>query len=162
MSMINVDDLQRVLPGEILQVSHQINDTVISQQTQTNVQMNTQIMENCSSYSTMIPSFKNIDRKKEGIVIYGPRYNPQSSIGNIIDVQEYTTWSIFNIIFCCIFIGGCAFYISRSTRKKKHMGDIIRAKNLSKLTAILNIIATISGIIIYIIVGLTLSGYIYI
>jgi heme/copper-type cytochrome/quinol oxidase subunit 2 len=72
----------------------------------------------------------------------------------IVYVSEYTGWSIFNILCCCLILGILAFVKSRETRNKKRFGDLQGALQASKSAKILNICATVIGIIIIIIAAI--------
>jgi hypothetical protein len=93
-------------------------------------------------------------------IVHDPKFNQQSFPGNIYEIHEYQLWSIFNLIFCCIILGIFALHMSCTTKKKKRQGNFIHAKAFSKLAALLNVIATFSGIIIYTIVAIRFIGYI--
>ncbi len=92
-------------------------------------------------------------------VVHNPRNGPYSSSDNIPDIYQYTTWSVFNILFCCCIIGVCALYMSCETKRKKNYRDFIGAQNTSKIAAILNTVATLSGIITLTLVTLQAAGY---
>jgi len=72
----------------------------------------------------------------------------------IVCISEYTGWSIFNIMCCCVILGILACVKSRETRDRKRFGDLQGALKASKSAKILNIFATIIGIFIIIIVGI--------
>jgi hypothetical protein len=63
-------------------------------------------------------------------------------------IDNYQCWSIFNILFCCWFLGCFACYFSCETDKSKEQGDIQQALNASRNARTMNIIATILGIIL--------------
>jgi hypothetical protein len=62
-------------------------------------------------------------------------------------IKSYTYWSILNIFCCCLCLGCLACYYSNQTKDLKRMDDIQGAFNASKKARIINIIATIIGII---------------
>jgi hypothetical protein len=70
-----------------------------------------------------------------------------SSIGNI---ETYKGWSIFNILCCCLSLGCIAFAFSREAANLIEQRNIQGALKASKRARNLNIIGTISGIIILI------------
>jgi hypothetical protein len=65
-------------------------------------------------------------------------------------IKSYLIWSIFNICccWCCVCLGCVACYYSSKTNDLKIGGDIQGALNASKKARIINIIATVIGIII--------------
>ncbi|UJR34488.1 hypothetical protein I4U23_021896 [Adineta vaga] len=65
----------------------------------------------------------------------------------IVNVPEYRTWSILNILFCFFVLGIFACMKSEETRNRKCSGDLQGALKSSKSAKILNIFATILGII---------------
>jgi hypothetical protein len=69
----------------------------------------------------------------------------------IVYISEYMGWSIFNILFCCVILGGFACMKSRETRDRKRFGDLQGALKASKSAKTLNIWATVIGIVIIII-----------
>ena len=66
----------------------------------------------------------------------------------IDDVREYFYLSIFSAICCCLFAGLPAIYMSRKTNQKKRVGDLEGAQKASMITAILNGVAFILGVLI--------------
>lgn len=64
-----------------------------------------------------------------------------------ISVREYRAWSIFNMFFCCFFLGVAACAKSRETKEKKRLGDVQGALYASGLAKTFNICATILGTI---------------
>lgn len=157
---ITIDDIPNVSSKETGQASHSPNNQVVHKQPRSIDYIRTQDASNPPPYSSLILPFKTNRKEIPGLIIYGPKCNPEPVIGNIFDVQEYMGWSIFNAIFCCILIGGSALWVSCLTRKHKRLGDILRSQNFSKASAALNVIGSISGLFMYILAGLQLSGYI--
>ncbi len=77
-----------------------------------------------------------------------------ANINQIVYISEYTGWSIFNILCCCVILGILACVKSRETRDRKRFGDLQGALKASKSAKILNICATVIGIIIIIIAAI--------
>lgn len=71
---------------------------------------------------------------------------PQSR--SINNVESYQCWSIFNTLSCCLCLGCMACVYSIETRKLKKQGNFRGALKASKQARNLNIIDTISGIIL--------------
>ncbi len=155
MSTVNIDDLQCISSDEHIQ-SSQLNNIVVTHQFPSNsIQINTQDMQNPSR---MLSSFNGDSEIMSIAVVYDRTSSHQSFTSNIREVREYTIWSIFTTLFCCFLIGGFAFHTSCCTKKKKHRGHLILAQNFSKMTILLNIVATISGLIIFTLVILRYTG----
>jgi hypothetical protein len=83
-------------------------------------------------------------------------YSPYS--GPILDVHDYTVWSVFNILCCGFWCGLCALALSLKTRTKKRNGDLQGAKEMSKWAAIWNVVATVFGIIAITLIALNQTG----
>ena len=66
-------------------------------------------------------------------------------------IEEYTAWSVINILFCCCCLGLVACYYSVEAGNAKKMGDIQSALNASRTARTINIIATILGPILSVI-----------
>jgi len=160
MSTVNIDDLQYVPSDQTVQVPPSNNDTVIYQLPFNSAQINTQVMQNLSPYPPMISSYNENSEIMAAAVVYDPRYSHQSFSGNILDIWEYKKWSIFNMIFCCAIVGGCALHMSCMIKKKKRHGDLLRAQSYSRLAALLNVVATFSGIFAFTIATLRFFSYI--
>ena len=85
-----------------------------------------------------------------------PYLNPGTTTisSPIPEVESYKTWSIFNV-FCCFLILGlvaCAF--SDMTKQATLRGDIQGALSASKKARVINIIATLVGMISIIVIML--------
>ncbi|UJR18973.1 hypothetical protein I4U23_022102 [Adineta vaga] len=78
----------------------------------------------------------------------GTRIINNGMTSQIVNVPEYRTWSILNILFCFFILGIFACMKSEETRNRKCSGDLQGALKSSKSTKILNIFGTILGTII--------------
>ena len=63
-------------------------------------------------------------------------------------INTYTTWSVFNLLCCCTFIGCISCCYSLKTEKLRKRGDIRGAVIASKQARMLNIISTALGVFI--------------
>jgi hypothetical protein len=93
-------------------------------------------------------------------IIYDRTSPHQSFTSNIREVRDYTFWSIFNLLFGCFIIGILALIASCCTKKKKHRGHLIQAQSFSKTAILLNLVGTVSGLMIVALVLLRHSGLI--
>jgi hypothetical protein len=151
MSTINNDDIQIVPSNEHAQST---TDVVVTHQpTSTSVQINTQTIPNSLQYP-----LSSLNETMPITVVYDPKTNPQSLRHAILEIREFTTWSIFNMIFCCIILGAFALHMSCTIKKRKRHGNLIQARDFSKLAVLLNIIATVSGILMYTLAILRYTG----
>ena len=69
------------------------------------------------------------------------------------EIRTHTTWSVFNLLCCCTFIGCIACCYSLKTEKLRSHHDIPGALKASKTARNINIIGTALGIIILVITG---------
>ena len=77
---------------------------------------------------------------------------PPVIVQDLNSVPNYMAWSILNIL-CCFWILGCvACFFSIQTDDSKKNGDIQGALNNSRTARIINIVSTILGLILNIIV----------
>ncbi|CAF0768078.1 unnamed protein product [Adineta steineri] len=160
MSTINIDDVNSIPSNEAVH-TQQLNDgIVINQPLLSYTQINVEPNQNSSQH---LPTSTSICENNEITPIVcihddGNDYNLHP--GNIHDIKEYRIWSIFTMLFCFTFIGVYAVGMSRQTKTKKLQGDYLSARYDSNMTALLNIIGTLSGIVIYSLGGLRLTGHI--
>ncbi len=93
----------------------------------------------------------------------GPHFNspmndPHLMGANTMNISDYLVWSIFNT-FCCLWpLGLVATVISLITKRKKKNGDFQGARCTSKWAAVMNILASLGGIILIILVSLHQNG----
>ena len=66
----------------------------------------------------------------------------------IDEIQSYQCWSIFNTLCCCLCFGILASIYSKQTEQWKRQGDFEEASKNSRNARNLNIIATITGMIL--------------
>ncbi len=142
MSIVNADDV----PSDGTVPTSQPDHLAIT--SPDSVQIHREAMPNCSLDPTMLRSFNQNSEIMPVVVIYDSKYGEHSFSGNVDDVHDYTIWSILNTIFCCLLIGIFALYMSHATRMRKRHGYYCRARSASKITALLNITATLCGILI--------------
>jgi hypothetical protein len=93
-------------------------------------------------------------RSMQYVEIRHPPINSRSIHNSLGDeIKTYTTWSVLNILCCCMLIGCCACNFSMITKKLRKHGDIPGALEASKTARMLNIISTALGIIIWVATG---------
>ncbi|CAF1506641.1 unnamed protein product [Adineta steineri] len=71
---------------------------------------------------------------------------------NPVTISDYLCWSIFNTLCCLWPVGLIAIIISIIIKRKRRNGDIQGAQTASTWAKIMNGVATISGIIIIILI----------
>ena len=125
MSTINIDDV----PNEIVPIQETTEDVTIHQPPPSYSQISTQSLLNPQQYRMLSPSNDLITVT----IIHDARNSHSPFSEEIFNVHEHTLWSLFSLIFCCIIIGGCALTLSCKTREKKHIGDLLGARNNSNL-----------------------------
>jgi hypothetical protein len=91
---------------------------------------------------------------------YGSKYNMDLTspfIGSRAqdEIESYKIWSILNILFCCSCLGCIACYYSNETEDLKKKRNIQGALYASEKARNINVIATVTGTIIIIFVGLS-------
>jgi len=79
-----------------------------------------------------------------------------------VQIKSYKSWSIFNILCCCLWLGCYAYYYSIVTNDLKERGDIRGALNASNKARKFNIISTVIGIIFIFITILIIIVRLYI
>jgi hypothetical protein len=159
MSTVNLDDLQHIPSDGIVRVQQSNNNTVIHQSPPNYTQINTHNLQNPHQHPTMLSYFNKNNEKMPMTVVHNPKNGPYSFSENINDIYHYTIWSIFNAIFCCTIVGVCALFMSCETKAKQRLRDFTGAQKASNIAAILNIVATLSGILIITLVTLRLTGH---
>jgi hypothetical protein len=73
-------------------------------------------------------------------------------------VDSYQVWSILNILFCCLCLGAIACFYSCETNDAKLRGDIQGALNASRNARTINIICTVLGLILNVILVIYYIG----
>ena len=63
--------------------------------------------------------------------------------------KDYVMWSVFNILFCFVLIGFVALIFSIRTKKNLSRGNLTFAKRSSIHSFRLNLIATVTGSLLY-------------
>ncbi|CAF1379017.1 unnamed protein product [Rotaria sordida] len=158
MSNINIDDVKYVSSNETGQ-TQKASNVVTMQPAQRNCnQINTRSLESYYQYQTMPSSFYHNSETIPVTAVHHVTNHHHYFSENIYNIHEYTIWSVFNLLFCCLIIGAGALSMSCKTRKKKRYGDLVGAQNASRLAAILNIVATFSGIVTITLLVLRFSG----
>jgi hypothetical protein len=74
-------------------------------------------------------------------------------------IREYRIWSAYNVLCGCLLLGIGALIMSSETAEMKRKGDIDGARKASRITAIINFLATVIGIciIVWFVVRMTHS-----
>ncbi|CAF1126296.1 unnamed protein product [Adineta steineri] len=85
----------------------------------------------------------------------------QQIIVNQVNVSDYLIWSILNSLFCLWPVGILATVMSVITKKKKANCDLEGARKFSILAGVFNILSTLGGIILFILISLHYSGQIH-
>ena len=152
MSVINVDDLVNVQSPE------SNNNLIVHHPLANSVQIKTEGMDNSLQPPLVVSSLNENSDVIPVAILYNRSMNSPLSARNILQIREYKLWSILSTIFCCFFIGVAAIHMSCMTRKTKRLGNVIKARDFSKLTVLMNIIAMMSGLMIFIVVGLRYTG----
>ena len=70
--------------------------------------------------------------------------------------RDYLVWSILSTIFCCLPLGIAGIVFSVKTRDANNLGDFNTAIKNHKRTFLFNVLALVTGVIIFLIY-LTLS-----
>jgi hypothetical protein len=162
MSTVNINDMQSVPLNQIVQTQQANNDVTIYPPPPSYTHIRTQALQDPHQYQTMTSPIYRNNELISVTVTHDPRYDDYPISEKIVDVHEYTLWSIFNTIFCCVVIGGCALNLSCKTRQNKRRADLISARNTSKFAAIFNIVATLCGILFISLGILRYTGHIVI
>lgn len=151
MSVINLDNLATIPENE------SETNVMIHQPLSSSIQIKTEEIENSLQNPTIISSLNDDSDIIPVAISYNRRMNsPLSS--RIFQIREYKLWSCLTTIFCCFIIGIFAIQMSCATRKNKRLGNSVKARDFSKLTFLLNIIAMMSGLMIFVITGLRYTG----
>ena len=150
MSTVKDNDGQFMPSNHAVQLQQPKNDVVTQQPPPSYIAANSQAMGNFNQHP---PAAIYIDQNGQRIpVVYGNSGvngpYPHLHRANTVKVHDYKVWSILNIIFCCLIFGGLALHNSSQVRNRLRIGDLQGARAASKRAAIINILATISGIII--------------
>ena len=66
--------------------------------------------------------------------------------------QTYLAWSILNMIFCCLIFGIVGLVFSVQTQSAINSGRMAEAHELSQKARTWNLVATISGAVIAVVV----------
>jgi hypothetical protein len=90
--------------------------------------------------------------------VYSPMNGPYQMAVNTMNISDYLVWSICNTLCCFWPLGLVATVISVITRRKKKNGDFQGARSTSKWARAMNILATLGGIILIILVSLHFNG----
>ena len=153
MATINMNDIQVVDSNNRDQKQTDTDQVVMHQPLSVSIYVNTGYISNPDE-SQRVPIDQNGDNAPV-IVSNGTNIDNTMAL-QITGIPEYRTWSIFNILCCCVILGGFAFMKSRETREKKHFGNFQDALKASKSAKILNVSATVIGIIYIIITSIRL------
>ncbi|CAF1448180.1 unnamed protein product [Rotaria sp. Silwood1] len=143
MSSVNINNEENVSSNETVQ-SQQTTHSVTIHPPQS---QSTQSSENYFQYPMTPSVYYHTNEIMPGTLVHDARNDHHHYVENIFDVHEYTVWSVFNLIFCCLLMGAFALGMSCKTRRKKKDGDLLDARSASKLAVVLNVLATLSGIV---------------
>ncbi|UJR24585.1 hypothetical protein I4U23_005960 [Adineta vaga] len=163
LSFYNFYLVMQSISSDIIDQTQRSNEEILTNQPLPNsITIATQSIQNSYQYPMTCASTSEDSNIMSVAVVRNPQDNYYAYTGNILDIYDYRIWSIFNMFFCSPGIGLYAVFMSFETRRKKRCGDHFGARNISNITAILNIVSTLSGILFYVIGGLRLSGYLII
>lgn len=86
----------------------------------------------------------------------------QSNLTSTKNLKDYLGWSIFNTFCCCFCLGIAAFVFSIKTRTAQlNEPNLNQAQRSSRLSFKLNLAATISGVIILLMVFSLMVAFYY-
>jgi hypothetical protein len=72
-----------------------------------------------------------------------------SHTSSVDKIETYKIWSILNIIFCCSCVGCVACLYSTETERFKKQDNLQDALKASEKALITNIVATMTGLILF-------------
>jgi hypothetical protein len=87
-----------------------------------------------------------------------PMNGPNLRAEITMNIPDHLRWSIFNMLCCLWPLGLVATVISVITKRKKTYGDFRGARCTSTWAGAMNILATLGGIILIILVSLHFNG----
>lgn len=160
MSIVNIDDVQYIPSNEPIQTQKSDDGIVINQPLLNYAPNATQASENSAQHLMMSSSNCNNNKITPVALVRDPSNGYESSSGDIYNIHEYRIWSYFNLLFCFFCIGLYTVITSYEIRKRKRHGNYLDAQRSSRMVAVMNIVGTLSGILIFILGGLRLFGYI--
>jgi hypothetical protein len=145
--MATDDDVQFLLSDTVVQTEQPTSGVLTHQQPPP------------PSYSQINPqTIPAPHQNPTGPHVNSPMNGPHLMGANTMNISDYLVWSIFNIL-CCIWpLGLVATVISVITKRKKKNGDLQGARCTSAWAAAINILATLGGIILIILVSLHQNG----
>jgi hypothetical protein len=151
-----VNDVQSITPNNAGHIQQPKGDVVTHQPLPSYAQVHVPVIQNSPATAYIYQNGQLIPV----VHINTGRNGPYSFPENTSDIPDFTAWSIFNIL-CCVFLFGIvALLMSIRTKNRKIMGDIKGARSASNCTAIVNTLATLSGIGIYVLLVLYYTGHI--
>lgn len=156
MSVINIDDLVNIQSSQ--SDNNNNNNPVTPHPLANAVQINTGAIESTLQPPLVVSSLNENSDIVPVVIFSNRRMNSPLSVSNILEIREHKLWSVLSSIFCCLFIGIFAIHMSCMTRRAKHLGNVIKARELSKLTVLMNIVAMTSGLLICIVTALRYTG----
>lgn len=72
---------------------------------------------------------------------------------------SYMAWSILNLLFCCLPLGIAATAFSATVGDYAVLGNHAEAKRRSDVARVLNIVATVLGVVVWAVVGVVFGLY---
>ncbi|CAF1115197.1 unnamed protein product [Adineta steineri] len=149
--MLPVNDAQYISPNKDNQPGQPTDNVVTHEPPPTYTQFNSHPVP-VLSQNGQIPSLPY------GYVVMA---GAQQIIVNQVNVSDYLIWSILNSLFCLWPVGILATVMSVITKKKKANCDLEGARKFSILAGVFNILSTLGGIILFILISLHYSGQIH-
>ena len=92
-----------------------------------------------------------METQQSDVITDQPQPIEEINFQSIDEIKTYKSWSIINILFCCMCFGAFALYYSYKTEKFKRQRQTQDAINSSKMAQNINFVATIAGVLLIII-----------
>jgi hypothetical protein len=89
-------------------------------------------------YSPSLAFITQMQTTHHGVLVPGNFIFSQTA-----HIRDYMVWSIANVFLGGFLLGFIPVYLSMQTKKRKQEGDIERARTMSRITLIFNILITI-------------------
>lgn len=125
----------------------QTTENVVQKEPSVHVFVNPSAPDNINNVATSI-----VQPQPQGQAMVNTENRNMHSVSarslELIEIEDYYCWSIFNMLCCGICFGCVACYYSSKTNKMKLRGDIQNALDASRTARTINIITTVLGIII--------------
>jgi len=104
-------------------------------------------------YSPSLAFITQMQTPHQGVLVPGNFIFSQTA-----HIRDYMVWSIVNIFLGGFLLGFILVYLSMQTKKRKQEGDVKRARTMSRITLIANILITI---LFFILTAFTIVYYLY-